>query len=223
MKRKILVTGCPRTGTQYINQLFQNLGFTSTHERIYHYGFDPDNPADHREIAKLWKKQDAECSWMALPFLDTIEEDVILIHQIRDPLRSLRCFLHTKILMGDDKAITFAQKHLPEIRKGDNLERAVKFLLFWNGAIELLGRKMGFEYHRCPVENYKPVYLQQLFHGAGHFLPLKRVEDALESLPKDIGRCEGCQEQPVSWEMVKSVPYGDELRRLALRYGYDVS
>jgi hypothetical protein len=79
--RRFLVTGCPRSGTKYIAELFKALGVRMGHEDVFGVrqglGGRPD-----------WQDFQGEASWLAVPHLPL--DGVVVLHQVRHPLEFVR-------------------------------------------------------------------------------------------------------------------------------------
>lgn len=220
---RLLVTGCGRSGTQYLASVLRGCGLAAGHEQVFDHTLDPAVP-DRLEIERRWGGSQAEVSWMAAPFLASLDGDLVLWHLIRDPLKSLRCWCHHRMLrigerQPDSPTIPFVHAVLPGTATGTDLERAVHYLLRWNLLIERYGRRF-LCYRRLRVEDLNPRELQQDLAGAGYAVPRGLVAAALLFTPRNTGSCHHPPEHDLTWDAVLKTPDGPGLQALADRYGY---
>jgi hypothetical protein len=217
---RILVTGCGRAGTQYTFRLLSVLGLRASHEKVYNHDLDPKAPPLER-IEERWNMLDAESSWLAVPFCRTLPENVVVWHQLRDPLKVVRCFLHTHILSSHDAACRFIQGVFPECGQEDDLTRSVQYVLRWTRMLCDFGR-LWPNYFGYRMEAVTPEHWQALLAAAGRRFTVGQVRDAIKRLPEQIGACGHAEDDhPPSWDTVRSVAGGEELYALAKELGYD--
>lgn len=83
MTPKLIVTGLSRSGTRYTARVLQQLGVNATHEGIYRF-------------RRLWDQveirpngAEAEISWLAAPFLSTLDPGTKILIQFREPVAVL--------------------------------------------------------------------------------------------------------------------------------------
>lgn len=127
---RLLVTGCPKSGTQYMAELLCRLGLEATHEKVF---------ALHRP--EDWGTKDVSVSWEAAANLEKAMMDGVtaLWHQVRDPLKVIRCMVSHKFLSDDGygDASDFMKKHVPEAWAGKSLlDRTIRFWIGWNKLVE---------------------------------------------------------------------------------------
>lgn len=101
MRLRAIVTGTPRSGTKYIANLLCRLGVNSSHELYF-------NPF-YQSIAEL--KHDVEVSWMAAPFLHELPPDVLIVHLVRDPLKTINSLAATGHMKAGNIYADFLFKH----------------------------------------------------------------------------------------------------------------
>ena len=93
---RFVVTGCARSGTGYISQLLTELGARTEHERV----FDPFTTRFER-----WGRSPGESSWLAVPFLDELPDDVVVLHQVRHPADVIRSLLGIEFFATDGTSV----------------------------------------------------------------------------------------------------------------------
>lgn len=149
---KYLVVGTGRSGTVYMARLLSSLGIPCGHESIFSY--DGISKAitrlqDGAECSFIssdvkWLKPDAilnaECSYMAAPYLDhEILKNTKIIHAVRNPMKVITSFVdgfnYFKKNEGDYQK--FIYKIFPELLDISNpYNRAAKYYILWNKMIE---------------------------------------------------------------------------------------
>ncbi len=72
-----VVTGMPRSGTTYTSAVLRRFGLECGHEEVFH---------PHTTAYAGFGRWDGDASWLAVPFLDQLPEEVRVIHQLRHPL-----------------------------------------------------------------------------------------------------------------------------------------
>lgn len=216
---RILVTGCGRSGTQYTHRLLSLLGLRSSHEKVYNHDLDVFSPPLER-INERWNMLDAECSWLAVPFCRTLPEDVVIWHQIRDPLKVIRCWTHAKILSSHNAATWFVHQVFPECAMGSDLQRSVQYVLRWTRMLADYGR-LRKNYYRFQIETATPDHLQALLAIAGYTISSERILKAILEMPENVGAC-GHQDNdpPPTWNDVRREEGGEELYSMWKGWGY---
>jgi hypothetical protein len=224
---KLLVTGWGRGGTQYTARLLAACGLRVSHEDVYRDDLDPAAP-DRSLIWSRWEgdwvglkspsPRDAEVSWLAAPFLKDLPAGTAVWHQIRNPLKVVRCWRHNLTLSTHAGVAQFAHKAVPACGEGDNLARAVQYVLGWHRLIEDGCRGLDWRV-RYKVEELNPVEFRILLAASGFDVSGEAVEAAFAGTPRDHGHCAE-EHLETTWADVLRVPGGQELRDLATRLGY---
>lgn len=218
IQRRIIVTGTARSGTLYMARLLAKIGLRTTHERIYHYGLDPDG-SDHLAITAAWKGQDVDVSWQAAPFLKHEPKTTIVWHQVRDPLKIVQCF-YSHEMLDDPRAFAMAlpKKVMPECwNRSDELSKAVYHIFKWTELIE----SCGLAKFRYRIEELNPDRLRWLLKSSGIDSSMLRgepIEMAFAGMDKNTNAC--VDHKPLSWDDVIKCEFGPELRTKARLWGY---
>ncbi len=79
----VVVTGCGRSGTAFAARLLRDLGLRVGHEAVF---------GPHLQAFDGFGERDGDVSWLAAPFLRDLPPDVVIVHQVRDPLAVVRSF-----------------------------------------------------------------------------------------------------------------------------------
>lgn len=218
---RILVTGCGRTGTQFMARVLSRLGLHVAHETVYNHDLDPLE-TDPAVIVARWQDWDAEVSWLAAPLLGITPSDVAIWHQVRDPLKSLRCWFKHGILATDERAIHYAKTALSECQEGDARHRGAAYVLGWNNMVEwrvvrCVSQRGSVLYRRYQIESLSAERLQYMLAEAGVMRSVAAIQGVLDGMPADLGTCQHGPEDNLTWA---DVPNGTALREQAERYGY---
>lgn len=210
MHRRLLITGTGRSGTFYVHRLLQNLGLDATHEILYGPGGPSTWPAD----------RDAESSWLAVPYLDDVPDDVLIVHQVRDPIEVGRSFLGRPFFRSGDPATpynTFVLRHSPHVFElRDARIRFIRHYLDWNAKAEAKAeRRHRLEDLRSAAE------VRQLLDAIGVDRSEAVVSQAIAKTSRRLNA--GPRDESFSWTTLPKVPESKEFRALAQRYGYGPS
>lgn len=129
---RALVTGCPRTGTDYVARLLRECGRDAHREQV----FTPDGVA-------LSSWTGVEVSWMGAPYRSRAwMQEIPIVHLTRHPEAVLRSLLHNNFVWFEmvDEMLEwrrFVLHHSPEVGwPTDWCERAVGIIETWNAYLE---------------------------------------------------------------------------------------
>lgn len=126
-----VVTGCPRSGTQYAARVLQQLGYDCPHERSFNpwqaifAGEHDDSP---------W----GDSSWLAVPYLGWLPPETAIVHLVRDPLRTINSIVGTGQLDWPTDYRRFLSYHFAgdsELWPEDLARTAQDFWVDWNRRI----------------------------------------------------------------------------------------
>lgn len=123
--RPFVVTGCARSGTTYTSLVLPRLGLRVGHEAVF-------TPRTRAFVGM--GDLDGDCSWLAVPFLNQLGPDSLVIHQVRHPLLVVRSLL----------GVGFFEQRSPALLRADasyhRLKWQVRDLLEKRGQLERTGR-----------------------------------------------------------------------------------
>lgn len=215
---KLVVTGCGRSGTQFMAAVLGHLGLKVSHERCFKEDSEYKTWEEIAE-AKEWKDYDAECSWLAAPFVDILPPGTIAIHLVRDLLKVVRCWYSHDIITTAPVG-AFARKYVEYEEDWTPLKKAIYYVYDWN---ELMDSHVGEGIAtRVKVEDITPVFLQELFYHCGFPFEMKKAEQALDGITIPFNHA-GCGSHKVlTWEDIvrEEDDVGRCLRGMSIRYGY---
>lgn len=204
--KKLLITGCGRSGTGFLAKVLRECGIPATHERL----FNPKRsswPEGH---------EGAESSWLAAPFLKKLPKDVTVFHQIRHPFDVIRSLVGFGFFNGNQRNPyqVFAFRHAPGIRSWkDSLDRSMSYWVFWNLQVE------RYADVRYQVESLTPKDLREHLLMAGFDIPASTLQEAFSKVGTRYNSRARAKLQP--HEILKR-PLAQNLRKLARKYGYEV-
>lgn len=159
---KFLITGCARSGTVYIQQVFVAAGIACDHEKYYNQ--DRQGPL-----------LNSEASWEAAPYLEELQGEARLFHQVRHPLHQIASAIHHPLFYGESEAPwrEHIYRYCPRVGDawGDKLRQATLYWLDWNALCD------GKVLHRYRVEDVDEALLRFIAEGQ----ELRNIEAALQT------------------------------------------
>jgi hypothetical protein len=218
-KRKLLITGCGRSGTFYSTEVWRQLGLDIRHERpIAHHGV---------------MGEDGAASWLMAvndpnpPFgPSAVDYDFdTVVHQVRHPLKVIASV--AQFILGKGRfAKEFIQRNVPQTGILDDelslnthqqlILQAARYWYYWNLISE----------EKATVT----VQVEQLERSLPFMCELVDAEyrrDVLSKIPTQInGRRYYLNEElwAVDWKDLEGLDLDltEKIRNLAARYGYDL-
>ena len=113
--KKLLITGCARSGTAYISEFLQNCGLDVPHEVSGEFGC----------VSWMMAADDCMAPWGEGSLGYEFE---LVFHQVRNPLKCIASLFANEPLVGE-----YIFKHVPEINPSESkLTRAAKYWYYWN-------------------------------------------------------------------------------------------
>ena len=145
-QRPFIITGCARSGTAYTAKLLTAAGVPCPHEEVFSLAaVTALGEASHLlDWSDCYPK---EASWLAAPLLDQLPKDIVVFHQLRNPLHVIRSLMRRRFFHPDrgtgskyaEYAKWWMNQGLPsrlahhKINKGDSpLTRCMKYWVGWN-------------------------------------------------------------------------------------------
>lgn len=212
------MTGCPRSGTGYTSKLFTELGLPCGHEDI----FNIDGLSKTNQI--VWPRWFVgESSWLAAPFLGMLPRDLVVFHQVREPVAFTRSLLRSRFFQQPDKYTAFAFARFPELLNASlsHVERCLLMWLRWNEMIEDDLTREERIHCRYQVEYLDMDKLADLTRAIGHEADSWASARSFAAVPTNYntrGNKEG--DESIRWSGVPASELKSEVESLARRYGY---
>ena len=216
-RKKLLVTGCGRSGTFYAAEVWRSLGLDIRHERpVGPHGF---------------MGRDGAASWfMAVddsnpPFGPSTAGHTFdfTLHLVRHPLNVIASFAQS-ILQHGHASPVYIEHHAPKTRlnreeralepKKQLILRAARYWYHWN----LLAQARADE--TVQVEK-----LTLALPRLSRLLSIEYERDVVDTIPKDVNaRWQYVRESPwiVTWREIEELDrdLSEKIRDLAVSYGY---
>lgn len=217
-ERRLLLTGCGRSGTNYTANLLTSLGVLCGHERVFSL----------RNVLcgeAVWPADvPAESSWLGAPYLAHLPAGVVVLHQVRAPLDVLRSLERVGLFSGEDAYREFAERHMT--RRGPcagagSLELGLRYWDEWNALVEEGARAAGRDYRRFRLDEVRPEFLRALLAELGYERSSERVEAAFAAVSPDANtRGDKSGDAALTWA---ALPEGELKRAVEARaaaYGF---
>ena len=214
---RLLIVGCPHSGTRFIAQTLTRAGLPCGHEQV----FTLDGVKSHR--------LSAEASWIAAHYLGSsaVPRDVVVAHQIREPLAWLNSWLRTT---NAHAAWRFLDIMWPSIgwptfgidRERDPVRTAMRLWVRMNQRCETFAR-IGYSIEAVDADPEHGV-IRQLGMLADVDLDRDRIAAAITAITAvERNHHRGDPSYvPLTWGSLPAGPERDEFAGLARVYGYDV-
>lgn len=213
------------------------LGHACGHEQL----FTPDS----RGVPPFRDAQ-GDVSWLAAPFLDQLPHDSVILHQVRDPLATIRSMLGVRMFqtkphplmqaryrlqyhhirfgqpITNARFVRFAADHCPGLFDlPDETSRAAAYWVRWNQRIAEAGGRGHLRYERYRVEDLDDDLLVRFDHLLGGAASPADVAAVRASLGTSTHRAR--QVDAVTLDDVADPTIRAQLAALALDYGYDLA
>jgi len=122
---EFVITGCPRSGTNFMSELFTQAGYSTNHESFYGMpGFGTYRRPSY-----------GEASWLAAPFFER-DGNRPWLHIVRNPLKVVSSLKHSGFFTEKSWKINpythYVGLHMPEIKELDELDQYLFFWIYWN-------------------------------------------------------------------------------------------
>lgn len=217
-RKKLLITGCGRSGTFYSTEVWRALGLDIRHERPV--GVHGKMGGDG---ASSWLMAADDPNPPFGPSAVDYEFDIV-IHQVRHPLKVIASAAQF-ILAKGEFAPEYIERNAPETQinfdeqilseKQQLLLQAARYWYYWNLLVE------GKEEITVPIEQ-----LPEKLPGLCELVGIEYQKDVLENIAPNINHRHLYLNEElwtVDWEELKSLDSDltDEIQNLAASYGYD--
>lgn len=133
MKKPIVVTGCGRSGTTYITELFDKVGIEIGHERRKKHGISSWHIVTNQWVA-------LEKSFFSPKLL--LMRSPLVLHQVRNPLKTI-----PSIATFNSRSWKIISRYTSVTPKDDPLVKAAKYYVEWNLMAE------RFAHYRYRIED----------------------------------------------------------------------
>ncbi|MCC7015154.1 MAG: hypothetical protein IT454_21515 [Planctomycetes bacterium] len=215
MSRRILVTGCGRSGTGYFAALLSRLDIACGHEVLFHPEFQAAGPVAWAEDTP------AESSWLAAPFLERLPNGTVVVHLVRQPELVLRSLWRIGLFRTRSIYRSFAEKHCRALQHGTPHEQTVKYWLRWNELVERSRDVRGLRYVRVRLDAVDESTVRWIGELAERDIDPALARRALAEVPLDTNTAgDRGQDCEVDWSALTGSPLRAQTEELAARYGF---
>lgn len=173
---RFVVTGCGRSGTQYVSHLLTAAGLDCGHESVFNawpaMGLQPD-----------WRQTtlDGDSSYIAAPFAAELAAELAVVHLIRPPLDHIRSVVGIQWLHHHRNPwVQFLNHHCGLLRYPPGPVRAAWYWLEWNRLVEPYAGST-WRLHEIGADD-----VQQLATVVSTDLDEERLDAALEGTSRSL-------------------------------------
>jgi hypothetical protein len=237
MLPRFVVTGCARSGTLFTAEALGRLDHACGHEVL----FTPETSA----VPDFGDAQ-GDVSWLAAPFVDRLPVDTVVVHQVRNPLATVRSIVGVRMFqtkphplmqaryrlqyyrvrvgkpITNARFIRFAARHCPGVFDlPDEPSRAAAYWVRWNRMIERAAAAGSLAYRRMRLEDLDGERLADLDHALGGERTTAEADAVLAELGTSTHRAR--QIDVLAVDDITHEPTRRELVALAHDYGYDLA
>lgn len=215
MPRRILVTGCPRSGTGYVAALLRRLGVTCGH-------------ADHLNPERLelgvppWPTElGAEASWYAAAYGESLPAGTVVLHVVRSPAAALSSLWRSRLFRTRSVDRAFLERHAPVLLRGTPVQQTARIWSAWNEIAETARETSGLRYLRVRLETLDEASLRWLGELAEREFDPDVTRRALGELSRTFARQpHESRDSLAEWTDLRGTDLLGTIDELAARYGY---
>ena len=145
-----VVTGCARSATTYTAQLLSAAGTTCTHEAV----FGPRTAG-----FRGWGPAQGDSSWLAVPFLQELPGETVVVHQVREPLGAIDALVRFQLFSTSGSGIRRDARALTRYLRGGGVRALVKAIdprRRLGRGLRLRGDFVAFLRQHCPEAFLEP-------------------------------------------------------------------
>jgi hypothetical protein len=234
---RFIVTGCARSGTLFMAEVLSGLGHPCGHEQLF-------TPAT--TTAPDFGELQGDVSWLAAPFIGELPAGTIVLHQVRDPLATVRSLVGVRMFqtkphplmqlryrlqyhhirvarpITNARFVRFAADHCRGVfDPDDEPSRAAAYWVRWNRMIERAADRADLLYRRYQVEALDDDLLVEFDHLLGGSAAPAEVGAIRAGLGTSTHRARQVDE--LTLDDIRDTAIRDEVVQLATEFGYDLA
>lgn len=215
MTRPILVTGCPRSGTAHVAALLERVGVPCGHARQF-------NPARLELGVPPWPEScEAESSWYAAPYAETLPAGTVVVHLVRHPAAALSSLWRARIFRSRSEDRAYIERHAPQLVHGLPMQQTARLWSAWNELAELARDVGGLRYVRVRLESLDEAALRWISELSERAIEPEAARRALAELARAAARPASVQRDDLAeWTGLRGSDVLSAIDELAARYGY---
>jgi hypothetical protein len=213
---RILLTGCGRSGTSYTATLLTALDLRCGHEKVFRL------PEIVRGEVDWPDDLPAESSWLAAPFLSSLPQDTLVLHQVRHPLAVIRSLRRVRLFDGAGPFRDFVAAHLGEpLASAPALEACLMYWDGWNALVEERAAQAGLSYRRYQLEELTPGFLSELLAELGQHRSPGEIAERQQLVRRDRNtRGDKSHDGDLTWDHLPACAARAAAEARAGAYGY---
>jgi hypothetical protein len=215
MARRILITGCPRSGTGYMAALLTRLGATCGHAAHL-------NPASLELGVPPWPEGlAAEASWYAAPYGESLPAGTVVVHVVRSPAAALSSLWRARLFRTRSVDRAYLERHAPMLLHGTPLQQTARIWTAWNEIAETNHDTSGLRYVRVRLEHLDEAALRWIGDLAEREFDPSLVRKALVETARAVPiEVPNESDALAEWGMLRGSDILLGIDELAARYGY---
>jgi hypothetical protein len=236
MGPRFVVTGCARSATLFMAEALSRLDHPCGHEVL----FTPETTT-----VPAFADAQGDVSWLAAPFLADLPAGTVVLHQVRDPLATIRSMVGVRMFqtkphpfmqvryrlqyyrirvarpITNARFVRFAARHCPGVFDlPDQVSRGASYWVRWNRMIEGAAARPDLRYRRYRVEELDDELLLELDRMLGGSASPADVASVRRDLGTSTHRAR--QVDALTLDAIADVATRESLAELAQEYGYAV-
>lgn len=222
---KYIVVSSPRSGTGYTAEVLSHLGLNCGHETW----FFPGRTIYHKRGEEFW----GDSSWLATPYLDKMPPTTLVLHQLRNPIKTLDSMMARRQLRGckpggkgpRGEYTKFLKLYFENWESEESQQdRLARFWVEWNLKIEEQENNPNLRYLRFKIEDMNEELLLSITSLIGAPMPNpKQLQLALKT-SKNTNHRVGQANRITPWAEeflgAKDNEAAERVRSFSKRYGY---
>jgi hypothetical protein len=234
---RFVVTSCARSGTLFMANALARLGHACEHEGR----FTPSTTS----VPDFGRAQ-GDVSWLAAPFLADLPSGTVVVHQIREPLATIRSLVGVRMFqtrphplmqlryrlqyyhvrfarpITNARFIRFAEHHCPGVFDlTDEPSRAAYYWVFWHRMIASAADRADVTYERLRMEDLDAERLAHLDHLLGGRATVAEAAEVRADLGGSTHRAR--QVDTLTLDDIGDEPTRRALVELAGDFGYELA
>lgn len=222
---KYVVVSPPRSGTGYTAEALNRIGLNCGHEKAFFPGHYVYNRGE-----KFW----GDASWLAVPFLDKMPKGTLILHQTRDPIKTLDSMSARRQLRGNNKPggkgprgeyTKFLNVHFDNWESDESQhDRLARFWVEWHLRIEKQADNPDLKYLRFKIEDMNEELLLSIASLISAPTPIQQQLQLALSTNTRTNHRQGQANTIVPWaeEFLRtSNKQAEQVRVLSEKYGYE--
>lgn len=210
--RIFLISGCAASRLRSTGRVVDALGASCGQREIFH-------PEAFHAPTLVWPPERAgDASWCAAPVLGKMPPGTVVLHQVRHPLDVVGELHRSGFFRTPSEESRFVQDFLPGTRRGDPLERCMRFWLEWNRMVEEAAASEELRSFRVLVEELDGRLLVEWLAAVG--VARSRAAAELELAAERERTSAQRAGLRLQWDDLPAGDLRDEVQAAASRYGY---